>query len=129
MSAFSSWFDDLEASLNQQWEALLGTQAQQGSRQDLLREAESLRHELLALVQEIKEWQGRVRRAQSAHQPELAARAQKQVNRLMAQGRARWDRLGAIGQVLLQQPAASGSIWDQLETEQALEDLRRKLNL
>lgn len=109
-----SWFEQLEAKLEQQLEAflranpaqdaLLRDQAQQEQRQRLLRQrldlqqqAETLRAELLALAGNIQQWQGRVGRARQAGATELAERAEAHCRDLMEQGRRRWQRLEDLG--------------------------------
>lgn len=112
--AGGSWFEQLEAKLEQQLEAflranpaldaLLRDQAQQEQRQRLLRQrldlqqqAETLRAELLALAGTIQQWQGRVGRARQAGATELAERAEAHCRELMEQGRRRWQRLEDLG--------------------------------
>ena len=110
----SSWFEQLEAKLEQQLEAflranpaqdaLLRDQAQQDQRQRLLRQrldlqqqAETLRAELLALAGNIQQWQGRLGRARQAGATDLAERAEAPCRDLMEQGRRRWQRLEDLG--------------------------------
>jgi len=114
-AAGSSWFEQLEAKLDQQLEAflranpaqeaLLKDQQQQEQRQRLLRQrldlqqqAETLRAELLALAGSIQQWQGRVGRAHQAGATTLAERAEAHCRNLMEQGRRRWQRLEDLGQ-------------------------------
>jgi len=111
----SSWFEELEAKLEQQLEAflranpaqeaLLQAQEQQDQtrqrrerRLALQQQAEGLRAELLELAAEISRWQERVRRAREAGAQELTERAEAHLNRLMEQGRQRWQLLVALGE-------------------------------
>lgn len=120
-------------------------------------EAELQRQGLLRLAEDIRCWQGRVDRAKGAGATDLAGRAEAHIATLMEQGRARWQTLGELGerfaaveQELQQLGAASGSRgpaaaakpgaqtseatgpdleadWAVFETQQELEDLRRKM--
>jgi len=122
-AAGSSWFEQLEAKLEQQLEAflqanpaqeaLLKDQEQQEQRQQLLRQrrdlqqqAETLRAELLALASSIQQWQGRVERAHQAGATALAERAEAHCRQLMEQGRRRWQRLEDLGQSFSELEAA-----------------------
>ena len=95
-------------------------------------EAAQLRRELLELAAEIKQWQERTQKAQAAGAHDLAKRAQQHLEQLMQQGRELWQQLEAIGQNL-HQPAPRSedldSAWARFETEQALEELRRRQGL
>ena len=110
-----SWFEQLEARLEQQLEtflrsnpaqeALLQEQEQQDRartlrerRLALQQQAEALRAELLALATEINSWQQRVTRAREAGAAELAGRAEAHCEGLMEQGRQRWQLLVALGE-------------------------------
>ena len=127
-----SWFEQLEARLEQQLEAflranpaqeaLLQEQEQQDRarawrerRLTLQQQAEGLRAELLELAAEINRWQQRVKRAREAGATELAERAEAHLNGLMEQGRQRWQLLVALGEALteleagLQQEAAAAA--------------------
>ncbi|MFN9570373.1 MAG: hercynine metabolism protein [Cyanobacteriota bacterium] len=120
-------------------------------------EAELQRQGLLRLAEDIRCWQGRVDRAKGAGALDLAGRAEAHIATLMEQGRARWQTLGELGerfaaveQELQQLGTASGSRgqaaatkpgvqpseppgpdleadWAAFETQQELEDLRRKM--
>ncbi|MCP9849502.1 hercynine metabolism protein [Cyanobium sp. Morenito 9A2] len=111
----ASWFEELEARLEQQLEAFLRTNPQQQSlldREELQERARRLgrrelqlqqqaieqRNQLLALAQEIATWQQRVERAQGAGAKELAGKAQAHVDQLMGQGRDRWKALAELGE-------------------------------
>ena len=88
-----TWFDDLEARLNQQLEAFLQAnpaqqtrleqqearerQEQLGrSRLQLQQQAQQLRQSLLQLATEIRQWQARCSKARAAGASDLAARAE-----------------------------------------------------
>jgi len=120
-------------------------------------EAELQRQGLLRLAEDIRCWQGRVDRAKGAGALDLAGRADAHIATLMEQGRARWQTLGELGErfaAVEQQlrqlgegpgsqgptaaatpaPQPSGSTgpdleadWAAFETQQDLEDLRRKM--
>lgn len=118
-------------------------------------EAELQRQGLLRLAEDIRSWQERVERARRAGAHELAGRAEAHIATLMEQGRARWETLaelgerfeaverqlkelatgqppppqGAGGQKKGQKPAGTGleAEWAAFETQQELEELRRKL--
>ena len=115
--AGGSWFEQLEAKLEQQLEAFLRANPaqeallQEQEQQDrarrwrerrlaLQQQAEGLRGELLALAAEINRWQERVRRAREAGAGDLAERAATHLNGLMEQGRQRWQLLVALGEAL-----------------------------
>mgnify|MGYP003345321531 FL=1 len=128
-----SWFEQLEAKLEQQLEAFLRANPaqeallQEQEQQDRARErrerrlalqqqAEGLRAELLALAAEISRWQERVNRARQAGAAELAQRAEAHLNGLMEKGRQRWQLLVALGEALAelevglrQEAAATGA--------------------
>ncbi len=118
-------------------------------------EAELQRQGLLRLAEDIRSWQARVQRAKQVGADDLAGRAEAHVATLMEQGRARWqtlaelgERFAAVEQELRElaasagpKPAAAGektkrpgttrsnleADWAAFETQQELEDLRRKL--
>ncbi|MFY8149828.1 MAG: hercynine metabolism protein [Prochlorococcaceae cyanobacterium] len=123
----ASWFDDLEARLEQQLDAFLRANPEQEARlaeqeslerrEELRRRrltltarAERCRQELLQLAGEIRQWQERTERARQAGATELAERAARHGEELMDQGRRRWEELAALGQ-------------DYAATEAALEEL------
>jgi len=110
----ASWFDDLEARLNQQLDAFLqANPAQQArleqqearerqhqlgrTRQQLQLEAEQQRQGLLALAAEIRQWQQRSTKAREAGATALAERADAHLASLMLQGRQRWQQLSELG--------------------------------
>ncbi|MFM7675248.1 MAG: hercynine metabolism protein [Synechococcus sp.] len=118
-----SWFDDLEARLEQQLneflranpeqEARLAEQEQLERREELRRrrlaltaQAERSRQELLRLAAEIRQWQERTGRARAAGATELAERAARHGEELMEQGRRRWEELAALGQAFAANEAA-----------------------
>lgn len=110
-----SWFEQLEARLEQQLEAFLRSNPQQQSLFDqeelqerarrlhrrelqLQQQAIEQRNQLLDLAKEISTWQQRVERARSAEAGALAQRAQAHVDQLMGQGRDRWKALAQLGE-------------------------------
>lgn len=110
----STWFDDLEARLNQQLEAFLqANPAQQARLQEqeardrqeqlnrnrlqLQQQAQQLRQTLLDLAGEIRQWQERTAKARAAGASDLAAKAQAHVDGLMLQGRQHWQQLAELG--------------------------------
>ena len=110
-----SWFEQLEAKLDQQLEAFLrANPAQEALLQDqeqqersqqlrqrrsaLSQQADVLRAELLQQAATIQQWQARVQRARQAGAGDLATRAEAHVETLMEQGRQRWQLLEALGQ-------------------------------
>jgi hercynine metabolism protein len=111
----SSWFEQLEARLEQQLEAFLNANPHQQSLLDreelqererrlrrrehqLQQQAIDQRNRLLALANDISTWQQRVERAHGAQAPELASKAQAHVDQLMGQGRDRWKALAELGE-------------------------------
>jgi len=135
-----SWWDQLEEKLEQQLEAFLRSHPEQSEklRAELLNEAAQYRRQLLELAAEIKQWRERTERAQAAGAIDLAQRAQAHVDQLMDQGRSQWERLEAISRELQQaktqpqrsspanQPDNLNAAWARFETEQALNELRRR---
>lgn len=110
----SSWFDTLEARLNEQLEAFLQANPAQQTRlqeQDardrqeqlsrerlqLQQQAVQVRQALLELAGEIRQWQGRIAKARAAGADDLAARAENHRDGLMLQGRQRWQELAELG--------------------------------
>ncbi|NQV11370.1 MAG: hypothetical protein HQ527_09455 [Cyanobacteria bacterium] len=110
----SSWFDQLEAQLDRQLEAFLGSHPEQQvlleleERQERQRrlnrqrlqiqgQAERARQSLLDLAAEITQWQQRVERARKAGAEALADQADAHVRQLMGQGRDRWQVLNDLG--------------------------------
>ena len=109
-----SWFDDLEARLNQQLEAFLqANPAQQirleqqearerqeqlsRNRLELQQQAQQQRQTLLELAGEIRQWQARSSKGRGAGADALAARAEAHLADLMLQGRQRWQQLAELG--------------------------------
>ena len=133
---------------NPSQEALLGEQEARdrqarlvGQRRQLQRQAEQERQALLQLAAEIRCWQERVVKSRAAGATALAERAEAHQQALMEQGRQRWQRLGELGVSFAaverelgelesrpRQPRASSleQDWANFETEQALEELRRR---
>lgn len=110
-----SWFEQLEARLEQQLEGFLKANPQQQALLDeeelqererrlrrrehqLQQQAIDQRNRLLGLAKEISTWQQRVERARTAGEPQLADRAQVHVDQLMGQGRDRWKALAELGE-------------------------------
>lgn len=152
----ASWFDDLEARLNQQLDAFLQAnpaqqirlerlearerQEQLGrTRQQLQQQARLQRQELLELAAEIRQWQQRCDRARAAGAVSLADRAATHLATLMLQGRQRWQQLSELGarfaqveadlEQLRSTAAADGDLeadWAAFEAEQELQQLRRR---
>jgi hercynine metabolism protein len=109
-----TWFDDLEARLNQQLEAFLQANPAQQTRLEqqearerqqqlsaerlqLQHQAEQQRKALLQLASEIRQWQDRTTKARSAGAEALAARADAHLAALMLQGRQQWQQLAELG--------------------------------
>jgi len=109
-----SWFDDLEARLNQQLEAFLQANPAQQTRLEqqeaqerqerlgrtrlqLQQQAQQQRQALLELAGEIRQWQQRSTKAREAGATSLASRAAAHVAQLMLQGRQRWQQLAELG--------------------------------
>ena len=120
-------------------------------------EAELQRQGLLRLAEDIRSWQARVKRAKQVGAADLAGRAEAHVATLMDQGRARWqtlaelgERFAAVEEELRELAASAGpktaaaaaageakppgtaksnleADWAAFETQQELEDLRRKV--
>ncbi|MBM5827783.1 MAG: hypothetical protein FJ050_06985 [Cyanobacteria bacterium M_surface_7_m2_040] len=110
----STWFDDLEARLNQQLEAFLQANPAQQARLEqqeardrqerlsqerlqLQQQAQELRQTLLRLATEIRQWQARCSKARAAGASDLAARAEAHLGSLMLQGRQQWQQLAERG--------------------------------
>ena len=112
----SSWFEELEARLEQQLESLPAGQPRAGRpagraggprppawllqkrRRSLQAQAEQRRQELLRLAGEIRQWQERITRARAAGATELADQAAARCEALMEQGRRAWQELADLGQ-------------------------------
>ena len=161
----NSWWQELERELEQQFESFLGDhpgqqelleqeewREQQRRRQQRLAQieqhAQHLRQQLLTLSGEIKAWHQRVERARQAKAHELASKASSHLDGLMAQGRAQWQSLAALGaedqqlraefsRAAAQAPQPNNSkpkqaendlesAWSRFEAEQELEQLRRQ---
>jgi hercynine metabolism protein len=116
-------------------------------------EAELQRQGLLRLAEDIRSWQERVKRARGAGALDLAGRAEAHIATLMEQGRARWQTLAELGERFAaverelrelatagappatagptKEPKPPGTVleadWAAFETQQELEELRRKL--
>ena len=156
----SNWLEQLERELDQRLSAFLRNnpvqsqlfedqrqqdraQALQRQRQQLRRDAEHLRSQLLALVSEVRAWTDRIDRARRAGALDLAHRAQAHLDGLMVQGRNQWTDLANLGrrfseveaqlQELSRQAQSSrpglDDDWARFEAEQELEQLRREKGL
>jgi len=143
MSPSADWLEQLEARLEQQLEAflraypaqetLLQEQEQLERRQQqrqALQQAEALRHELLQVAAEIRQWRERAQRARAAGATDLADRAERHVDQLMERGRQRWQSLEQLGQQVQAKPTPAGDsldqAWARFETDQELEALRQR---
>ncbi|WP_341881389.1 hercynine metabolism protein [Synechococcus sp. UW140] len=111
--------------------------------QTINEQADQLRSKLCKLSAEIKQWRQRVERAHKANATDLAAQAQDHLGQLMGKGRDCWQALAELGvedqklrQELKQIPNPNNNkpkykqdietAWEKFETDQALEDLKRK---
>jgi hercynine metabolism protein len=142
-----TWFDDLEARLNQQLEAFLQANPAQQTRLEqqeaqerqeqlgrtrlqLQQQAQQQRQALLELAGEIRQWQQRSTKARQAGAADLASRAEAHVAQLMLQGRQRCARVEAELEQLGSNRTSTGrdleSEWAAFEAEQELERLRRR---
>ena len=157
-----SWLDELERSLEQRLDAFLRANPhqnvllQQQHLQDRQRglqtrltqlqdQAKDLRHQLLALASDVRDWNARSQRARDAGAQPLAERADQHIQTLMAQGRELWGELDTLGtnfrtvehqlsQLMADDQKASpdrslNEDWALFEAEQELEQLRRKNGL
>ena len=111
----SSWWQQLEQELEQQFDRFLSdhpnqkelldqehwNEQQRRKHQRLLgidQEAQELRQHLLKLSKEISAWSERVKRARIAGADDLASRAETHLSHLMGQGRAQWQSLASLGE-------------------------------
>jgi hercynine metabolism protein len=146
----SSWLDQLEARLEQQLQAFLEAnplqdalladqeardrrQALLTARQQLRDQAEQQRRGLLELAEEIRLWQQRIGKARAAGAQDLVQRAEAHVAVLMERGRQRWETLAELGlrhRDLERDLVAAEDLaqaWSRFETDQDLEELRRRM--
>lgn len=131
-----SWFEQLEAQLEQQLEAFLSSrpeqrqllvEEEQRERQQRLKrrqlevqaEAERLRRALLELATEITQWQGRVERARAAGAGALADQAEARLRQLMGLGRDRWQALSSLGDEFRRLEADLAALQQEQEQQQA----------
>lgn len=131
-----SWFEQLEAQLEQQLEAFLSSrpeqrqllvEEEQRERQQRLKrrqlevqaEAEQLRRALLELATEITQWQGRVERARAAGASALADQAEARLRQLMGLGRDRWQALSSLGDEFRRLEADLAALQQVQEHQQA----------
>ena len=156
-----NWLEQLERELDQRLSAFLRNNPVQDQlfrdqhlqdraaslkrqRQQLQKEAEEQRRQLLDLAADVRGWRDRTMRAQRAGATELASKAERHLHGLMEQGRSLWGDLEDLGRrfgevdrqldTLNQQQKASrpSSIehdWATFEAEQELEELRRQSGL
>ena len=111
----SSWWQQLEQELEQQFDRFLSehpnqkelldqehwNEQQRRKHQRLLgidQEAQELRQHLLKLSKEISAWGERVKLARTAGADDLASRAETHLSHLMGQGRAQWQALATLGE-------------------------------
>ena len=155
----STWLDELERVLeerlpdflreNPYQELLLNQQHQKDhyqnlkrQRQQLQKEAEELRRQLLTLAGTVREWSTRSNRARKAGASALADRADQHIADLMEQGRQLWSDLDQLGNrfkdvekkfcSLSEQSARDSSTleedWIRFAAQQELQELIRKLD-
>ena len=155
-----NWLEQLERELDQRLSAFLRNnpiqdqlfrdqhlqdraEALKRQRQQLQKEAEVQRHQLLELATNVRDWRDRTSRARNAGAADLASKAERHLDGLMEQGRILWMDLENLGRrfeeverqlnSLRQQQGSSGSSiehdWALFEAEQELEQLRRQSGL
>jgi len=153
-----TWLDQLERNLEERLNAFLRTNPQQDQllraqhlqdrqrdlqrrRGQLQEQAQEHRRQLLALANDIRDWNGRSERARKAEALDLARRAEAHVQGLMEQGRQLWGELDGLGKqfqeldLQLDQLHTSAAQqqrgrsldedWALFEAQQELEKLRR----
>ena len=156
----NNWLEQLERELDQRLSAFLGqnpvqeqlfrqqhqldrARSLQRQRQQLQREAEEQREQLLALAAEVRAWTERTERARRAGEQDLSRRAEQHLRGLMDQGRTLWADLGDLGrrfkevdqqlsELSRQQSNGVSTLnrdWALFEAEQELEQLRRDAGL
>ena len=156
-----SWLEQLERELDQRLSGFLHNnplhdqlfqeqhsrdraQSLQRQRQQLQREAEHQRQQLLKLAEDVRAWRQRSDKARLANASDLANRADQHLHRLMNQGRQLWNDLDDLGrrfnevehqllELKTQQKTPSGSDlekdWALFEAEQELRELRNNAGL
>jgi hercynine metabolism protein len=166
MNDNTHWLEELEAELERRLEAFLRANPRQEAlladqeardRQNQLRserirlqqDARQQRQALLDLVDQIRQWQGRVAKARAAGAEDLAVRAESHITELMDGGRRRWQTLGELGQRFetveqelndlasrpqpprptATSPADLEADWAAFEARQELQELRRRMRL
>jgi len=156
----NNWLEQLERELDQRLSAFLGqnpvqeqlfrqqhqldrARSLQRQRQQLQREAEEQREQLLALAAEVRAWTERTERARRAGEQDLSRRAEQHLRGLMDQGRTLWADLGdlsrrfkevdqQLSELSRQQSNGVSTLnrdWALFEAEQELEQLRRDAGL
>ena len=154
-----TWLDQLERNLEERLDTFLRTnpdqdrllreQHLQDRQRDLSRrrdqmqvQARDLRRQLLALAEQVQDWDQRSNKARSAGANDLAKRAEQHVSGLMNQGRDLWNELDQLGQSFREldqqisqlnhqatQQSGRRSLdedWALFEAHQELEELRRR---
>lgn len=154
-----TWLDQLERNLEERLDTFLRTnpdqdrllreQHLQDRQRDLSRrrdqmqvQARDLRRQLLALAEQVQDWDQRSNKARSAGANDLAKRAEQHVSGLMNQGRDLWNELDQLGQSFREldqqisqlnhqatQQSGGRSLdedWALFEAHQELEELRRR---
>ena len=156
-----SWLEQLEQELDQRLSGFLRNnplqdqlfqeqhsrdraQSLQRQRQQLQREAEHQRQQLLKLAEDVRAWRQRSDKACLAKASDLANRADQHLHRLMNQGRQLWNDLDDLGRrfnevehqlldLKTQKKTPSGSDlekdWALFEAEQELRELRKNAEL
>ena len=156
-----SWLEQLEQELDQRLSGFLRNnplqdqlfqeqhsrdraQSLQRQRQQLQREAEHQRQQLLKLAEDVRAWRQRSDKARLSNACDLANRADQHLHRLMNQGRQLWNDLDDLGRrfnevehqllaLKTQQKTPSGSDlekdWALFEAEQELRELRKNAGL
>ena len=156
-----NWLEQLERELDQRLSAFLRNNPIQDQlfrdqhlqdraaslkrqRQQLQKEAEEQRRQLLDLAADVRGWRDRTMRARQAGASDLASTAERHLSGLMEQGRSLWGDLEDLGrrfeevdrqlETLNQQQKASRPTsieqdWAIFEAEQELEEMRRQSGL
>ena len=156
-----SWLEQLEQELDQRLSGFLRNnplqdqlfqeqhsrdraQSLQRQRQQLQREAEHQRQQLLKLAEDVRAWRQRSDKARLANASDLANRADQHLHRLMNQGRQLWNDLDDLGRrfnevehqllaLKTHKKMPSGSDlekdWALFEAEQELRELRKNVGL
>ena len=155
-----TWLDQLEENLTQKLSAflrenpyqelLLNHQEQRDlyqslneKQQEIQIKAETIREQLIQLVQEVEAWKRRATKARTAGSLALAKKAEKHLDLLIGRGRNLWNELEVLGghfeaneeqlDLLFKETETEDSSfekkWSEFDAEQELEKLRRKSDL